>query len=40
MVRTAKTFTVDFGASRTFTEIADSVSGDSDYTAKLEVVAP
>ena len=35
-----KPFTVDFGDGRTVTVIAEPVSGDSDYTAKLEVVAP
>ena len=35
-----KPFAVDFGDGRAVTAIAEPVSGDIDYTAKLEVVAP
>ena len=35
-----KPFVVDFGDGRAVTAIAEPVSGDIDYTAKLEVVAP
>jgi hypothetical protein len=35
-----KPFVVDFGDGGAVTAIAEPVSGDIDYTAKLEVVAP